>query len=161
MGRSVHLRAIIHDFSRNKAGRLWHRYTQTGLSCSLFANCCKPKAELHLWHRFVKSDADRLIVSISIYGRHSTQTTFNGSTLKRWVSRSNFKSQIKSLFDLLTSLVWQLSVSKTIRRISNHMMIKSIKYFWYGCIPQRSCCAAGAGVMNAVGQILSVAIKQQ
>lgn len=41
------------------------------------------------------------------------------------------------------------------------MMIKSIKYFWYGCIPKQSYCAAGAGVMNAVGQILSVAIKQQ
>lgn len=49
-------------------------------------------------------------MSISIYGQHSTKTTFDGSTLKRWVSRSNFKLQIKSLVDLLVWIASYLSV---------------------------------------------------
>lgn len=107
VGRCVHLQAIIHDFQGTK---LPNCDTDTHKRALLYLQtAAKPKAELYLWHQLVKSKVSQAIVSLRIYGQYSIETSINGIMLKRWVSRSNFKSQIESLFKLQTSMVCQLS----------------------------------------------------
>lgn len=78
------------------------------------------KAEPHLWHQLFQSIMDRLSRATQFMaGAPRKKASVGRVSLLRWLSRSNFKFQIRALFKLLNRALCQLSWSYCSTQASN------------------------------------------